>query len=171
MTPTNADGRLIGPASGDCRRTAEPCSSLRAKVAAPIAVLLLVGCSTSPVPAPPSAASSSPGVAVTPEADENGGANSCAAIFDYDGRRYSFVPEDVRFDVAEQIGQATIPPCSDGGPSRNGTPVEQRIAAYRIDDLDPEDAFAIGPSEKPTMVAVLGENLPPAVEEFLKQNG
>lgn len=140
---------------------------------AALVALLVCGCSPPQhVVTRPPAVTPSSRISLPTGADEGGDTSSCLAAFDYDGRRYGFLPAEkqVPFEVAGQIDDATIPPCSDGGPSQNGTPVAQQIPAYRIVGLDPADAFAIGPSERARMVAVLGERLPPAVEKFIEQN-
>lgn len=94
-----------------------------------------------------------------------GAAESCAAVVDFDGRRYvgsgSFA-----YERGEKVGTATAPPCDDTSGDDEGSPT-RRVTAYAIKGVDPAAAVAVsGATEDVVFIADQGDEFPPELAEL-----
>lgn len=94
---------------------------------------------------------------------------SCAYRVEYEGRTYGDVA-NVKFQVGEKLGTATIPACDDtnDGDEESAT----ASTAYAVKGLDPEIALAVGdtPSDVTFVAVNPGKTLPPEVERLIGAN-
>lgn len=100
--------------------------------------------------------------------DDGEGSASCAYRVEYEGRTYGDVA-NVKFQVGEKVGSATIPACDDT--NDGGKESATASTAYAVKGLDPDIALAVG--DRPddvTFVAVNpGKTLPPEVARLIDQ--
>lgn len=95
------------------------------------------------------------------------GAASCAYVIDYDDRRYSYVA-NVAYELGEELGTATQPPCDDTPNDGDEDSPASRTTAYKIKGLDPDVAIAVGDAPDDVIFVATrpdGE-LPPEVQQL-----
>lgn len=98
--------------------------------------------------------------------EEGEGSASCAYEVVYEGRTYGDVA-NVRFEVGQKLGTATLPACDDTNDGAEESPTES--TAYAVKGLDPEIALAVGetPGEAIFVAINPGKSLPPEVEKLI----
>lgn len=95
-----------------------------------------------------------------------GAAASCAAVVDFDGRRYSG-SGTYEYERGEKVGTATEPPCDDTPNDGDEGTSARRVTAYAIKGVDPDVAVAVSDApEDVVYIADPGDEVPPELAKL-----